>query len=66
MLQSRISAGATEKLPEWQKPHAQTLAWTSDMEGHAQKLGKQNSGGTLQSFASLFGRSPNQKGTIGK
>ena len=25
------------KLPGWQKPHAQTGAWSYDMEGHAQK-----------------------------
>ena len=32
-----MSAGATEKLLGWQKPHAQTVAWSYDMEGHAQK-----------------------------
>ena len=37
MFESRISAGATEKLLVWQKPHAQTVAWSCDMEGHAQK-----------------------------
>ena len=37
MFESRISAGATEKLPWWEKPHAQTVAWSYDMEGHAQK-----------------------------
>ena len=37
MCKSRISAGATEKLPLWQKPHAQTVAWSYDMEGHAKK-----------------------------
>ena len=31
MFESRISALG------WQKLHAQTLAWSSDMEGHAQK-----------------------------
>ena len=25
-FESRISAGATDKLPGWQKPHAQTMA----------------------------------------
>ena len=38
MFQTRISAGATEKLPEWEKLHAQTVAWSYDMEGHAQKM----------------------------
>ena len=33
MFESRISAGATEKIPGWQKPHAQTEAWSNDMEG---------------------------------
>ena len=37
MFESRIFAGASEKLPGWQKPHAQTAAWSYDMEGHAQK-----------------------------
>ena len=35
MLESRISAGATEKLPAWEKPHAKTVAWSFDMEGRA-------------------------------
>ena len=37
MFESRISAGATEKLPGWEKPHAKTVAWSYDMEGHARK-----------------------------
>ena len=37
MFDSRISAGATEKLAGWEKPHAKTVAWSYDMEGHAQK-----------------------------
>ena len=37
MFESRISSGATEKLPGWEKPHAHTVAWSHDMEGHAQK-----------------------------
>ena len=37
MFESRISAGATEKLPVWEKPHAMTVAWSHDMEGHAKK-----------------------------
>ena len=28
MFESRISGGAPEKLPWWQKPHAQTEAWS--------------------------------------
>ena len=35
MFESRISAGATEKLPVWRQPHAKTVAWSYDMEGHA-------------------------------
>ena len=34
MFESRISAGATEKLLGWQKPLAQTKAFSCDMEGH--------------------------------
>ena len=41
MFESRISAGATEKLPGWEKPHAKTVAWSYDMEGHAPKYVEQ-------------------------
>ena len=37
MFESRISAGATEKLPGWEKPNAKTVPWSHVMEGHAQK-----------------------------
>ena len=30
LIESRISAGATEKLPAWNKPHAKTVAWSYD------------------------------------
>ena len=36
-FESRISAGATEKLPGWEEPHAETVALSYDMEGHSQK-----------------------------
>ena len=36
MFESRIFAGATEKLQGWEKPHAKTAAWSYGMEGHAQ------------------------------
>ena len=59
---SRISAGATEKSPGWGKLHAQTEAWSNDMEGHAQKcveryceLANKKVEQLLQIFASLFG-----------
>ena len=62
MFESRISTGATEKLPRRQKPHAKTVAWSYDMEGHARKcveryceLAKQESGASVQSFKSLPG-----------
>ena len=37
MFESRISAGATAKLPGWEKPHAKTVAWSYFVEGHAQQ-----------------------------
>ena len=37
MFESRISAGATEKLPGWDNPHAKTMAWSYDMEGRAER-----------------------------
>ena len=30
-------AGASEKLPGCEKPHAKTVAWSYDMEGHSRK-----------------------------
>ena len=35
VFESRISAGATEEFPGWDKPRAKTSAWSYDMEGHA-------------------------------
>ena len=32
-----FSVGATEKLPGCEELHAKTVAWSSDMEGHAGK-----------------------------
>ena len=37
MFESRISAGATENLLRWEKPHAKTVALSYDMQRHAQK-----------------------------
>ena len=37
MFESRISDGLTEKLPGSEKPHAETVAWSNGMEGHAKK-----------------------------
>ena len=57
MFESRISAGATKKLPGWEKPDAKTVAWSYDMEGHAQtcaerycELAKQKSGSRSPKF----------------
>ena len=38
MFESKIFAGATENYQVGKKPHAQTVAWSYDMEGHAQKM----------------------------
>ena len=38
MLESRISAGATEKLPGCEKnPHAKTVSWSYDMEVYSRR-----------------------------
>ena len=37
MFEFRISAGTTQKLPGWEKPHAKTVAWSDDMESNAKK-----------------------------
>ena len=62
MFESLGSAGASEKLPGWEKPHAKAVAWTYDMEGTRSKMcreilraGKQESGAVVQSFKSLLG-----------
>ena len=64
MFETRISAGAIEKLPGWDKPRAKTSAWSYDM-GHARKCVERYCElahkKTEQGFQSLFGRSPNQK-----
>ena len=38
MFESLISAGATEKLSGWEKPHAKTVTWSYDIEGPAKKF----------------------------
>ena len=40
MFESRISAGATEKMSGWEKLHAKTVVLSCDMESHAQKCVK--------------------------
>ena len=42
VFESCISAGATEKLPGWEKPHAQTVAPSYDVEGQARKCVERN------------------------
>ena len=60
MVESRISAGATEKVPGWEKPHAKTVAWSDGMEGHAQncverfRIDKREDGAIIQGFESLL------------
>ena len=62
MFGSRISAGATEKLPEWEKLHAKTMAWSYDIEGHAKKceeilrIGKHKDRAVIQSLNPMLGR----------
>ena len=61
MFESRISAGAIEKLPGWKKRHAKTVAWSNDMEGHAKqcvkRIGKEKDRAVRQRLnLFLFGR----------
>ena len=37
MFESRFSAGETQGLPGWERPHAKTVARSYDMESHAKK-----------------------------
>ena len=69
MFESRVSAGATEKLPGWEKPHAQTVSWSYDIEGHTQKcveryceLANKKDRAVKQSLKSVLGWSPMQAG----
>ena len=57
------------QIPGWEKLHAKAVAWSHDMEGHAQKCVERHSElankkveQLLQSFASSFGWSPIQTG----
>ena len=61
MFESRTSAGATEKLPGWEKPHTKTVAWSYNIEGHAQKcveryceLADKKDRAAVQGFKSLL------------
>ena len=71
VFESRISVGATEKLPGCGKHHAKMVAWSCDIEGHAQKMrweilrtGKQKDGAVAQSFKPLLGWSSIQEGGL--
>ena len=55
-----FSAGATQKLPGWDKTHPKTGAWSYDMEGHAQTCVERHcerenkkTGATVQKFQVL-------------
>ena len=50
MVETHISAGATENLPGLDKPHAKTSAWSHDSEGTVLRTGKQEDGATIQGF----------------
>ena len=68
MFESRISAGATEKLPGWVKPHAKNCSVVlrrgrtcSNMHGTASRIGEQKDRATVQSFKCLLGWSSIQE-----
>ena len=61
MFESRMSATATEQLPGCEKPHAKTIAWSCDMEGHPKKcaeryceLANKKDGASAHSSAALL------------
>ena len=47
MFESRISAGATENLPGWEKPHAKTDVSTACLDNHNFKKGELDTVGEL-------------------
>ena len=62
MFESRISAGATEELPGWDKPRAKKFSVVlrhgrtcSKMRGTMLRIGKQEDRATVQGFQYLFG-----------
>ena len=62
MFESRISPGATDKLPGWQKLHAKTVAWSHDMEDRLKNAlrdtanwREQKDRAVIQSLKSLLG-----------
>ena len=67
MFESRISAAGTEKPAGWEKPHAKTVAWSYDMEGHAQTCVERycelanNKTAVVRRFNSLLGSSQRRK-----
>ena len=72
MFESRISAGATDKLLGLEKPHAKTVAVSYDMVGHEKKcverywqLAKKQNSAVVQSLNSLLGRPSLQEGRFG-
>ena len=68
MFESRISAGATQKLLGSENSHAKALAWFHDMEGHAKKCverflrpDKNKGSAIVFGLCSTHGRPPVQK-----
>ena len=56
MFESRISAGATEKPPGWEKPHAKTVAWPTTWKDILKNaFRKRESGANFKTIASMFG-----------
>ena len=53
MFESKISAGATEKLPCSARLDSNISTWSFDMLGHALRTGEQNNPGTVQSYNSM-------------
>ena len=54
MFESRISAGANEKLSGWENSQAKTVAWSYDMEGHSQKCVERNCESTNKKTEQLY------------
>ena len=72
MSESHISAGATEKLPGWDKLHAKTMACPTTLKdmlkkvcGKVLRTGEKVGRTTLIIFQSLLGWSPIQEGRFG-
>ena len=62
VLESLISASTVTQIPGWERSHADTIAWSYDMEGQCEemsgkvlRIGKQEHPAIMQSLHTVYG-----------